>query len=170
MLLYVRVCVACMPLPCVGFVCFRPLLSVITSTFDTTQCSCWGRVRALRTLTTPRATTLRSKRILLRRKLTFGRSRLSRIDPPACALPQGGARVHLCSERASVISSAVMRDTKEPPGHPGLFLVARTGLSDLLLHPRSPGHPSGVPALTLQPPLSRRGLESVSSLKTSTVF
>ena len=121
MLLYVLVCVACMLLPCVGFVCFWPLLSVITSTFDTTQCSCWGRVRALRTLTTPRATTPRSKMILLRRKLAFGRSRLSRIDPPACALPQGGARVHLCSERASVISSAVMRDTKEPPGHPGLF-------------------------------------------------
>ena len=35
--LYVRVCVACMLPRCVGFVCFWPLLSVITSTFDTTQ-------------------------------------------------------------------------------------------------------------------------------------
>ena len=119
------VCVACMLPPCVGFVCFRPLLSVITSTFDTTQSPCWGRVGALRTPTTPCATTPRSKRILLLLKLAFGRSRLSRIDPTARALPQGGARNHLCSERASVISSAVMRDTKEPPGHPGLFCHAR---------------------------------------------
>ena len=57
-----------------------------------------------------------------RRKLAFGRSLLSGIDPPRALSPREAHRVPQSESCESVISPAVMRDTKEPPGHPGLFL------------------------------------------------